>query len=483
MLMRNPELRILITSAEAPNTRQWLNEIRGHFESNARFRELWGNWVPKKSKDRETNWTATSIKLSSEVCHRMTSAPSVGTSSLGSSRVGQHYDFGIPDDLMNEKTVSTRENIRKVEDYVKMLTPIIDPPDGSEAEHGPLKEVGTRWGLDDLYGRQMSTDKKLLRIGEKPRFKTFVRKYKDRDGLLFFPTVFTAKFLERLRTEERMTEYQISCQYFNDPQPEGSRVFKFNSFGFWNANGRTLTPTEMDLYGSAVRAMPSPLGSFTRTNATLDPASTDNDDSDYSAIVVISLDAQRRRFIQEVRREKWTQSSQMIDNIFEAHFRYNVDWWGVEAVGFQAFLKEGFKEAFKKKKVIIPIEGLTHNNTKKEIRIRGIEPFVTDGGMFFKLPDDVRVEEYVKSHPRWGWNYDREALYNLVASDADDPHGEGMHAMIGELLDFPTAATRDCADALAYHVPRFKFVQDENEVKTTDYMTLEWWKRQMKTGF
>jgi hypothetical protein len=467
MLVQDPNYRILISSADVTNSKGWLNEIRMHFESNDIFRELYGDWVPRLSKEKAKSWHTTAIRVTT--CTRKTGTNSVVASGLKVSKVSQHYDMCIGDDWMNEKTVASRDQINKVEDHVQMITPILDPQPGSDTP-GPIHERGTRWGHDDLYGRQIARDKMLEREGQKPKWAKFIKKYKNSKGRLYFPKVFTKAFLDRLEKSKTMTRYQITCQYFNDPQPDEDRIFKLDRVGFWNSSGRTLTQAEMDTFSKTIRTMPVP-GEFWNMG-TCDPAATETDTSDFTAIVVTGLDKRRFRYIQEVRRERWGQSSQIIQNLLELHFKFNVQWWGIEAMGFQSYLKVGFEEVFQKQRVRMRVEALSHGNRNKPTRIRGIEPFVSDCGMFFKVPDDIHINEMTVKDPRWGWNYDREALYLLCE--------EQMGQLLSELLDFPTATTRDCADALAYQTKKFVLNPQaiREDGKKGQYMSFEWWKNQ-----
>lgn len=475
MLEANPDLRIVLSSAEHENTKGWLKEIRLQLEHNEDFKELFGDWKPDRYKEREQSWTSTALRI--KPCTRRTGTSSLVATSYKITKVSQHFDIGVFDDLMNEKTVRSRELINKCEEHLNMYIPILDPivDEGGHGigEHGPRKVVGTRWGHDDIYARLKARDERLKKKGMEPAWSKFIKKYKDSRGKLFFPKVFTDEFIQNLIDNEEMTWAQISAQFFNDPQPDETQTFKLKHFGFWNEKGRTLTPQERDVYKNR-RSMPAPEVPGMRRIATIDPAATDTDHSDWTAIVGCGITQDRQRFLLEILRGRWPATSEIVENAIDMHLRWDIQWWGCESIAFQMMLKVALNEAFKRNKIRVPMEELEPHGTRKDIRIHAVEPFITTGNTFFKCDDDIDVEDYVKRHPSLGWDYDKEALYQACP--------ENMIVLMDELLRFPTSPTRDCADGLAYMVPHFSKDRIPKPVeKKGGYMSFDWWRKQART--
>lgn len=479
---RDPRIRIMLTSADLMNTKGWLAEIRGHYEGNEIFKSTFGLRAPQRAKDKERQvWHATALRTSPSLIERRTGTPTFVASSLGSSLVGQHFDMTVPDDMMNEKTSRTREQVAQVMDFFRLLIPILDPiADSVRDAPGPRHATGTRWGHDDAYARMIAADKKRRADGLPEKWRKMIRKaiWKDQHGhtQLFFPKVFTEPYLRAISQEEGMTKYLFSCQYLNDPQPDEDRVFRLHDMRFYSKLGRMLDPLEMMTAGAEQKKMPLPDFSSIhfKTVMATDPASTDSADSDWTSTVVLSVEkGNPRRFVRTVSRGQWKQSSKIVQSIVDAYLEYLPEFIGIESVGFMAFLKEGLEERFRKHGIHVLVTPLTHGNMQKPARIKGIEHFVQDGGMYFPLPDDVDVSQYlIKSqYAPHGWDYDRDALYPLCA--------EPIGALIDGLLKYPTAPVDDDTDALAYLVPHMRsgppVTRSRN--RTPKEGTFEWWRQ------
>lgn len=443
-LIRDPNYRLMITSADQDNTKGWLAEIRMHFENNTRFRELYGDFVPKKSKDRERLWHNTAIRIAP--CSRHTGTSSITAISYRVSKVSQHYDEVLADDLMNEKTVRTREAIQQCEKHLEDTIPFLDPQERLDWARGPRKVIGTRWGLDDLYGRAIAKDKRLKKQGIKKTWKTFIRRYKEKaTGRLYFPAVFTDEYLQRIVQQEQMTKFQVSCQYMNDPQPEEDQVFQLKYIGFWNSSGRTMTREELSLHSKTARVAPVPSVYEMDRWGAVDPASTDKDESDWTGITTIGVHDQNI-YILNARRGQWTRNSDIISTMLSVHLTHLIQWWGVESLGFQEFVRDGAMRVFQRHGIKVPIHPFQPQRRDKESRIRSLEFPCTHERIFFRLPDDIPFWEYTKPDPRTGWNYDKAVLMNYV----EETELEHQAILLDEMLRFPTGGTRDLLDALAY---------------------------------
>ena len=448
MLGKNPDLRFFMSSADLANVKGWLNEQRMHMESNEEFRRLYGDWVPRKSTDREKSWTATQLRITP--CSRHTGTNTITIGSATVSKVSQHYDIAIVDDLMNDKTSSSIEQINKSEDYLKLLIPILDPqPEFKKDSNGPRHLVGTRWSHDDVYARIIARDKKIVAGGGKAKWRKMIRKAITKDGKVFAPTVLTKKHLHDLKTGGELTNYQFSCQYLNDPQPDSDKMFKLHCMGFWNFSGRTLTVPEMYYKKPGERSKPVNMADLV-VIGTADLAGTDNEQSDWTVIVICGIDPlERRRYILEVIRGQWKRPSDIVEQIVAAQLKWSPTWWGIEEIGFKMLVKEGVEAQFQDKRIRVKIEQLKSGNVSKPLRINSIEPHYSDFNMYFRLPEDIRIDQMVGPSPRWGWWYLKEELYNLLDLDT-------MHVLATELVQHPLSPTNDAADALAYMVPWFR---------------------------
>ena len=135
LLMNNPNLRILIDSELYTNSKNFLREIKGHLES-PRFIELFGNW-------KSRTWNDSEIILAHRT--KKYKEPSITVGGIGTTKVGQHYDYIIGDDYNSPANSGTPEARKKVIDHYKYNTSIFDVS-------GTYAVIGTRYAEDDIIG-------------------------------------------------------------------------------------------------------------------------------------------------------------------------------------------------------------------------------------------------------------------------------------------------------------------------------------------
>lgn len=143
-IIRNPNVRILIASKTLQNAQDFLKEIKGHFESNPNFREVFGNWVGRRQ------WDERSI----EVNRRTVSAkePTVMTVGADGAVASKHYDVLYADDLVEEENSRTEYMRKRLHNwYYSVLIPCLEPPDPMFPERGQLRISGTRYHPEDMY--------------------------------------------------------------------------------------------------------------------------------------------------------------------------------------------------------------------------------------------------------------------------------------------------------------------------------------------
>jgi hypothetical protein len=124
---------------------------------------------------------------------------------VGGAAVGHHYDRHWYDDILDDKTIKTSEQIEKLEDWWRHVQSIKEV---SAVE----KMIGTRYHYHDLYGR----------IIEEKYFDKVVTKRAIVDGKSMY-SFYTLKDLERIKKIQG--EYIFSCQYQNEVVAMQDRIF------------------------------------------------------------------------------------------------------------------------------------------------------------------------------------------------------------------------------------------------------------------
>ncbi len=134
-LLKDPNLTILIDSEIYTNSKNFLREIKGHFQSE-RMINLFGEQVGGK-------WDEGEIIIRGRTQNRKEASITVG--GIGTTKVGQHYDIIIGDDMNSPANSETPEKCQKVIDHFRYNGNILNPG-------GEYLIIGTRYSERDVIG-------------------------------------------------------------------------------------------------------------------------------------------------------------------------------------------------------------------------------------------------------------------------------------------------------------------------------------------
>lgn len=135
LLLRNPNLRILLDSELYTNSKNFLREIVAHFNSE-KLIDLWGSF--------EANpWNEGEVTIRQREIVRKEA--SLTASGVGAGKTGQHYDVIVSDDLNSPNNSNTKEGREKVIMHYRYNQAILEPG-------GIMVIVGTRYSADDISG-------------------------------------------------------------------------------------------------------------------------------------------------------------------------------------------------------------------------------------------------------------------------------------------------------------------------------------------
>jgi len=135
LLLNNPNLRILIDTEVYTNSTTYLREIKNILASE-KFIEIFGDL-------KSDNWNEGEITISSRT--KPSKESSITCGSVGTIKVGQHYDVIIGDDYSSGKNCANQDQRRKVIDHYQLNQSILEPD-------GIYVIVGTRYHEDDIIG-------------------------------------------------------------------------------------------------------------------------------------------------------------------------------------------------------------------------------------------------------------------------------------------------------------------------------------------
>jgi len=384
-IAENPSVRVLIANATYSMATAFLNVIKRHLTNNEMYREIFGNLALDPEK-----WSENMITLNQAHVIGGEKEATVFCYGIGGNLVSQHYDKIILDDVVNEDTVSTKEQIEKTIQFYRMCQPLLE-------KGGEMIIIGTRWREDDLYGWLMDKENGVVQD-----FDMFIRTAIQDDlwdetkkefvkGTVLWPEKYTLGDLSDIK--RKMGPYQFSSQYLNNPVPPSDADFKRVWFKYYET--------------ADIRGMDMNKYTF------VDPAISIEAQADYSAIVTVGVDQYSNIYILDIERERM-KPDELINAIFRTYERWHPQSIGVEQVGFQKTLRYSLKKEEEERKRFLNIVELKPDGRNKDQRIRGLQPQYASGKVL----------------------HNRDLMYNIYLED--------------ELLRFPRGKHDDMIDALAY---------------------------------
>lgn len=393
--INDSNVRCLLVQNSHTNAKAKLKSIRAHFERNEIFRALFPELLP----DKTCTWTTESLCVKRDKVYNESTFEAAGR---GTQLVGRHYNVIDEDDTVapdkdeftEDNVLPTKDDIDQAIGFHRSCIPMLVSPSEDQ-----IIVVGTRWFQVDL----------LSWIGEKEGrvYVTYERGVRETDrvvdpsGVITWPEKFGEQTLREL--EEGMGPYLFSCLYLNNPLRAEDMVFQPQWFQYYAEHPNRL-----------------------RITITVDPAGNPKESvakgkkrHDYNVVMVCGKNlASGYVYVLDYTQFKGG-PGELIDVIFDYAKQYKFDQKGenevgIEGVAYQESLKYFVEDRMRKENFYFNVKIIKHSgssgSSKKEHRIRSLQPLVRSGSIRFK-----------------GW----------------------MNALISELQVFPLGKHDDLADALA----------------------------------
>lgn len=233
LLLKDPNLRIMLCSKTTSNTQDFLKEIKDHFENNERLAEIFGPYYDPR---RVAKWDETKIDVLPRT--RVGKESSITCAGVDATITSRHVDVVFCDDLVveeNSRTKYMRQQVRTW--YYKTLDPCLEPPDPSVPHRGERHILGTRYHYDDLYGylikKEMEEHHRVIPSldaeGRSPwpekHSPEWLKEKKKNMGTIFFNSQYQCD-CEAMKGE--FFDYD-DCQVIDDDQiPKSLRIFQGN---------------------------------------------------------------------------------------------------------------------------------------------------------------------------------------------------------------------------------------------------------------
>lgn len=349
-LLKNPNIRILITNATLRRVEEIMTQIQGYLR-NSPLNALFGEFETK-----HTRWTIDQLT----VAQRNTGAikePTLSIASITTNVTGGHYDLIIHDDLVERGNIATPEQIQKVKDFFTDSLNL--------APNAPIVTIGTRWAVEDLYGD-------LLKQKD---FLSFVRASYDDKGAIIFPNKVCKDrtdpdWQKKICLESQLElqgPYSFACQYMNNPVSEDTIEFKRPWIHHFD-----MTPELYNMF-KGIEGLLS-----------IDPAFRLKETSDSSGLVVTKTTEENTTYVLEAEAKKLN-AKDLIDRIFQLVETYNVKRAILEVQAAQIVLSDLLKEEMRKRNKFFVIEEITQNSREtKAMRIRGLVPHYANGRIYHR---------------------------------------------------------------------------------------------------
>lgn len=364
--------RSLIISDTSSTGCALLGEIKDHFISNDKLKLLWPERMPRLKTRLGDTWNEDAITVPRSI---RVKEPVVHVVGLESNSTGFHYDRMAADDVVTRDNSNSPEMREKLLAKMRLLESIIEP--GAQEDI-----VGTRYFESDYYGHILANPdiysdfvQYVYTAFRGPKELMYDKWW--RVGAVEGEPVWPAKYTpERLADIRVKQQEEFSGQYLMDPIPE-------------------QTEFPRDALKRAVYA-DDDLKQENIVDGCIicDLAVSEAESADDSAIGVYAMTHERKIYTLEIRHGRWN-PSRMIDEVLACHKQYGYRV-AFESVAYQKSFKHFLEKAANEKRLVLHVEEIKRLKTSKEMRIRGLIPWVTSERFKFRQEHGVLRDQMLR---------------------------------------------------------------------------------------
>lgn len=341
VVARNPEVSILYISATAELAIIQLYDIKNILGGNI-FQRYFPEYLHPQEGNR-SKWSSEKIIIDHPYRMREgTRDATIATAGLTTVTTGWHADIIVADDLVVPENAYTEDGRASVSKKSSQFTSIRNAG-------GFTMACGTRYHPSDIYAEWKDQiydvyDDDMMLVDRKPvwEFREFVV---EENGLFIWPRTirtdgkafgFDRNILARINAEYS-DKTQFYAQYYNNPNDPSSDRISRDKFQYysprllkkdgsrWNYNGRRL-----NIY------------------AAVDFAFSLSKGADYTAIVVIGIDADRNIYVLDIERFKTNKTIEYFEKIRDLHSKWRFNKLQAEVTVAQAVIVEAIKDFVKR---------------------------------------------------------------------------------------------------------------------------------------
>jgi predicted phage terminase large subunit-like protein len=423
-LINYPNTAILLVQSNLDKVTALIKEIKHHFLFNDKFRELFPEHCPNKTKDWGTQLAFTTEARERHISRR---EESVMGASIEKGLAGYHFDIIKFTDIVDEQNSrSVDSNHLVIHNFFMMENLLNSPPSAYW-----LDVEGTRYHMSDLYGRLidnwldekrtgaphhyiMSTRGCFLKDVDNPQNTPDELMLPDKvvDGkkIPVWPQLynedgdekgFTFEYFEAARRRDPVI---FACQNLNNPMAEES--------------GRIVFRVDSNLPKMIKREIFTQRIPIAYREISVDTAYTVSDRADYTAITVAAWSKDGKVYIEEILHGKYS-ADKIQKLIIETYNKYHTPLRPVRAVkieqtGFTLGWTE-LKRYMDRTGQYLPLEMLKRDsNTSKQERIESsLQPWYVNGHIIFL--DDLAAWPALKKELMGFPKYEHDDILDTLA--------------------------------------------------------------------
>ena len=387
-----------------PFGKKVMGNIKGHFETNALFRDLFPKFCPPKNKKWDTQSEFTVPNCNTDV-----GTPTCMMGSFGSPRTGFHYDYIINDDPHNEENTNNMDQMEKTihcweaqealgKGYQTVRFQVATFWHHGDLNNHMINLLAPQFRDDCESGKRVHNVNYLKRKGTDTDFlKVYLLSIYDTKGQSIWPDRLPNAELERKKLKMGLRFFKM--QYENNVVPEEEQTFKPHYFRYYKRISRiTDRGVTRQFYVCGQKKVPQngelvfvprliPFDEVVN-RITVDPAFGVKDYNDEVAIVVVGhwTDPEMRLpwylLLDYVARKMEISESQAL-------IEQKVEEWNAKDVGIEShaqvlYLNQILREsrwAGPGKVNFIPISRMSEKIVGKA-RVRRLEPVYESGRMW-----------------------------------------------------------------------------------------------------
>lgn len=398
VITRTPEVTMLYVSATAELAETQLYAIQNILDSNV-YRRYFPEYVNPQEGLRE-KWS--SRKLSVDHPARSEQGirdATISTAGLTTNTTGWHADVVLADDLVVPENAYTEDGREAVSKKASQFTSIRNAG-------GLTLAAGTRYHPNDVYATwKVQTYPAYNEQGEQIDVLPVwdIKEYVvEVDGVFIWPRTvraddgkafgFDMNVLSRIKAEYSDTT-QFYAQYYNDPNDPSSNRIGRDKFKYYNQRLLRLEGGRWNYNGTKLNVF-----------AAVDFAFSLSRGADWTAIVVIGIDAEGNIYVLDIDRFKTKKIIDYFESIARLHSKWKFQKMQAEVTVAQVVIVEAIKDYIKQRGLTLSVVEYRPSKQEgsKEQRIAAaLEPRYDDDKVWHYEGGWIGVleEELVQARP------------------------------------------------------------------------------------